>query len=643
MTNDALSGLDDLSGLNNESELSHLSDAISYATDIAPYRIIEIFSGVGSGKNTFVNRFVTGDPERKIPQMTVLVVTSRSSKVSEQLADKKVSYAAKIGKWGNISKEVYDDGDLDRFQANVRTITNEWGEYQVYQKSVVCTNAFVEKYLQYVYDPTDPGTHLWDLFDLIVVDEFHSLVMDASYQTAPYYVNSLIEEISYRHHLADEKEAGLLKDPEDTIRRPLCKHLILMTGTPDIVKKLPVPHTQPHILDMMDICVNVTPKNVRFLDMKQAIALIEQRLSANQRCLYFANHVLFPEAVCKNNSIDPHSVAVSFSSKDRRDTLATYATIPENIRSEDEQKFAQIYQDMVEVEKSISEDGTIPDKYKLLITTSRNKEGININSTDINDVFVEIHNISDIKQMAGRVRHGAENLYIIVDSLGHAEEPYRYECVLSKEHFAPDTRYLDKKTDPAQWSLNEHLQKLCSTDGISDFYANRNSDFLPYHGKKNHVRDLISWAQKMEYVRFDYFRNYFCHYYLKEVAHNYNRIQSKKFRRAEEDHKKYVEIFAEVFPTATIHPYKDRLDQMREFVEAQLDGDPKREFTKDQLAQHKAELNRIRFDEPDQYIKKMNTLLKLIGYEVRRVSKDSKKPGYHRWRYHLTESLQLAS
>ena len=98
-----------------------------------------------------------------------------------------------------------------------------------------------------------------------------------------------------------------------------------------------------------------------------------------------------------------------------------------------------------------------------------------------------------------------------------------------------------------------------------------------------------------------------------------------------------------MFPTATIHPYKDRLDQMREFLETQLDGDPQREFTKAQLTQHKAELNRIRFDEPDQYIKKMNTLLKLIGYEVRRVSKDSKKPGYDRWRYHRTESLQLAS
>ena len=95
--------------LNSESELPHLSDAISYETDIAPYHIIEIFSGVGSGKNTFVNRFVTGDPERKIPQMTVLVITSRSSKVSEQLADIEVSYAAKIGKWGNMTKEFYDD------------------------------------------------------------------------------------------------------------------------------------------------------------------------------------------------------------------------------------------------------------------------------------------------------------------------------------------------------------------------------------------------------------------------------------------------------------------------------------------------------------------------------------------------------
>ena len=82
---------------------------------------------------------------------------------------------------------------------------------------------------------------------------------------------------------------------------------------------------------------------------------------------------------------------------------------------------------------------------------------------------------------------------------------------------------------------------------------------------------------------------------------------------------------------------------MREYIELQLAGDPKREFTKDQLLQHKAELNRIYFDEPSQHLEKMNSLLKFIGYEIRRVCKDKTKPGYNRWRYHRIESLQLAS
>ena len=55
MTNDALSGLDDLSGLNNESELPHLSETIVYETDIALHPFIGIHSGVSSGKNFFID------------------------------------------------------------------------------------------------------------------------------------------------------------------------------------------------------------------------------------------------------------------------------------------------------------------------------------------------------------------------------------------------------------------------------------------------------------------------------------------------------------------------------------------------------------------------------------------------------------
>lgn len=644
MTNDALSGLDDLSGLNSESELPHLSDVISYESDIKPYRYVHIYAGVGSGKNKFINRFVNGDPEYNIPKMIVLVITSRRSKVDELHADEEAEYASCVGKWGNMTSEVYDEGDIERFQDHLRTIHWEWGEHAVYQKSVACTNAFIESYIKNVYDPTDPGTHIWNLFDMIVVDEFHALVMDAGYQPSPFYVNSLIWEIAYRHQRADEKEAGHIDDPDDTIFRPLCKHLVLMTGTPDTVRKYPVPYMEPHILDMMETCVNVAPKNIWFLDMKQAREQLARLHAEKRRCLYFSNHVLYPEAFCNDTSIDPSTVAVSFSAKERRDKLAAAAQIPENQRNDDQKKLAQVYADMVAVENSIATSSLIPSRIWLWITTSRNKEGINIKDHDINDVFVEIHNYSDIKQMAGRIRHGAENLYIIVDAPGHKKELFPEDCVRTRLYLAPDVRKIDDQTDLTKWADNAFLKDLCDKKRIWDFLGNRTPSDLPYREKGHAVQRYIEQIHQTEkYVRYDYFRNHFCYYYLSAVSNRYQKLQSQKFWDAEQDHSLYAEYFQKVFPTATVHPYKDRLDQMREFVESQLLDDPQRAFSTAQLLQHRAELNRIYFDGPDQYFEKMNSLLKVIGYKVQRVCKDKSKPGYDRWRYHRIESQQLAS
>ena len=644
MSNDALSGLDDLSGLKNESELPHLSDAISYETDIAPYQYIHIYAGVGSGKNTFINRFVNGDHKYKIPKMIVLVITSRRSKADELHADEEAEYACCVGKWGNMTSEVYDEGDLERFKEHLRTIQCEWGEQSFYQQSVACTNAFIEAYIKNVYDPNDPGTHLWNLFDMIVVDEFHSLVMDASYQSSPFYVNSLIWEISRRFHLAEQKASGEIDDPEDTIAPPLCKHLILMTGTPTTVKKYPVPDIKPHILDMMDTCINVAPKNIWFLDMKQARELMTKLLEQNKRCIYFANHVLYPENFITGTTIDPSAVAVSFSDKKRRDALTAAAKIDPDDRNEEQKILAQIYTNMVEAENSITTSSSIPPRFKLWITTSRNKEGINIKDKDINNIFVESHNISDIIQMAGRVRHGAENLYIIVDPPSHKKELFPEDHIRSMRYLAPDVRKLSNDSDVSNWVDNAFLSDLCVKNRIRDFYNNRTPTELPYRQKGHVIRRYIDQIHATEkYVRFDYFCNHFCYYYLSAVANRYLKLQNQKFWDAWNDHSLYPKIFRDVYPTAIIHPYKDRLDQMREYIELQLAGDPRREFTKDQLLQHKAELNRIYFDESSQHLEKMNSLLKIIGYEIRRVCKDKTKPGYNRWRYHRIEPLQLAS
>lgn len=600
---------------------------------------------MGSGKNYFINQFVTGNSERNIPKMVVLVITSRRAKVNELLADKEADYSARVGKWGNMTQDLYDADDWDRFKDNIRIIKDEWGEHPFYQKSVACTNAFIEKYIQNVYDPSDPGTHLWNLFDMIVVDEYHSLVVDASFQTAPFYVNSLLWEIAYRHKLADEQEQATIDESSLPNSRPLCNHLILMTGTPETVRKLPVPYMEPYVLDMMNKCVNVVPKNIWLLDLKQALKLLEQKIASGRRCIYFMNHVIFPEPFCKGTSIPPDDVVMSFSDEKRRKSLEECAKIPVGKRTKEEQKFAKIYENMVEVENRLSGNGLIPPQFKLLLTTSRNKEGINIKSEDINDVFVESHNMSDIIQMAGRVRHGAENLYIIVNSCGYSDDDYPYEDELAIDELAPDARDILKgKSSVQDGSFNRHLLKLCNTRGFQNFFANRISDFCPFRGKQNLIRQYIKRVHDMtDFVRFDHFCNHFCFYYLKTEANRYLKKQHKQFIAASQDHAKYVTLFQEAFPDSVIHPYKGRIDLMREYIELQLAGNPKREFTKEQIDQHIAELNSIRFDCPDDYLQQPKSLLAPIGLTVKRVCNDPKKPGYKRLRYVQAEPQQQAS
>ena len=647
------SDLDDLGDLTND-ELPRLSKIIKYEEDIKPYRYIQIFSGVGSGKNTLINRFVSGDPEYGIPKKTVLVITSRRSKVDEQLSDEEVSFATKIGKWGNMGKEIYDDDDKDikRFKSNIRIIKDEYGEHTIYQESVICTNAFIEKYLQKVYNPEDAGTHLWNLFDMIVIDEFHSLVLDATYQTAPYHVNSLIWEFAHRCQMADMNP--------DSVEPPLCQHLILMTGTPETVKSLPVPYLVPHVLDKMDTCVNVVPKNIWFLDQKQARDMMDQLWTQKRRFIYFANHVIFPEKFCKGTNIDPNTVALSFSADDRRKTLLKSAQAVEKAHaqkktdanpseekdySEADGKNAQIYSDMLKVENSISSTGIIPSNFSVWLTTSRNKEGININSQDINDVFVESHNISDIKQMAGRVRHGAENLYIITDSPGHKDIDYPHEYLLSRDEYAPSVQRIDKgKQSPEFGSCNRHLKKICEQSGYSDFFANRESGLCPTHNDHNVISKMITRFQvTMPYVQFDYFRNHFCLYYLKGVGEHYVRTQNQQFEEAKVNPAAYIKIFTKAFPVSIVHPYKDRNEQMSEYLDQLLSTDPNQSFSTEEVNAHFDALNRIKFDDPNTYYSNRNSLFKVLGYKVDRVGNDPKKPCYNRWRYKKIEPKTSAS
>ena len=259
----------------------YLSDVIDYERDIKKHNFIAIYSGVGSGKNRFIDSFYKDDPEIPNPQMTVLLITSRRSKVNEVLADQKMDtdvvldkkdvktyIQGKVGHWGNLHEIRKESESVEEFKRkykkHLRVINDGYDNHYVYQQSTVCTNAFIEKYIQHVYDPQDVTTHLWELFDMIVVDEAHSLILDASYQSAPFYVYDLIREYLLRCELAEENYHLM----------PKCKHMVLMTGTPEHLKELSViwKHNL-HVLDKREECKNVFPKNIHFIEKKNIVIL----------------------------------------------------------------------------------------------------------------------------------------------------------------------------------------------------------------------------------------------------------------------------------------------------------------------------------------------------------------------------------
>ena len=65
----------------------YLSEVIDYERDMKSYHFMAIYSGVGSGKNRFIDSFYKEDEEIPNPQMTVLVITSRRAKADEILEE----------------------------------------------------------------------------------------------------------------------------------------------------------------------------------------------------------------------------------------------------------------------------------------------------------------------------------------------------------------------------------------------------------------------------------------------------------------------------------------------------------------------------------------------------------------------------
>lgn len=300
-------------------ERPRLPEVIDYEREIAPYTLTMIYAGLGSGKNTLAGHFMNGSLQYNLPKLTVLLITSRKAKVVETLSDKKLDIGSGIGDKKN-RKEVLEQFSKDHpFGLDVyrREIEGDpRGRGNIIQRSAACTNAFIEKYHQHVYDPNDPSTHLWNRFDVIIVDEVHALVTDSTYQFAPFHTYALVKETVERINAYRSNEQKPPEERDPDIKKPVCQNVILMTGTPEAVR-----HFEKirwlHLVDKMDECRNVAPKNLHLITKEDAVPQIKEQLAAGERLIYFANHITPVDELAKLYAIPREKVAMQFSDEKR--------------------------------------------------------------------------------------------------------------------------------------------------------------------------------------------------------------------------------------------------------------------------------------------------------------------------------------
>lgn len=520
MTNENLSDLDDLSGLNSENELSHLSDTISYDTDIAPYPFIGIHAGVGSGKNYFIDTLVRGytDPDENgqvqhFPKQTILLITSRRSKVNEALNDESIKKDRWIGQWDDITSYAYNDlEDFEDALCHMRTIdcsADPWGtgNTTIYQRYLPCTNAAIEAYHRKRYVQNDSRTHLWNRFDMIVFDEAHAIRSDSSYQTAPYFTLRLLQE-TYK-----ARQKGLTN----------CK-IVMMTGTPSVLDDFHTPQKY-HLINRMETCRNVTPKKIVFIDRKQSRSMAEKMLSEGKRCVFFFNRtrelLAFLKKLKKKDPSFAAAIAVSFSDETKRMSL--------------QKSCREDYVRMQSTERYIAMNQKLPDNVRSFLTTERNKEGINIKNIDVRTMFVESHVECSVVQMAGRLREGIDTLYIVTDSIAHEDHESVYEWQTTKDGTL----------------INYYNKELQSNFKARGFDPSDSFAYAPQQDAQ--LSDYISFVEnKHPYIIFDPFELRFKLYTDRRRGKQYYAQQERIFNEAKSDPQKLCTLAQSWYPNAEI-------------------------------------------------------------------------------------------
>lgn len=545
--------------MNKRNKKSHICDVIDYKKDIEPYNLIKIYAGVGSGKSYFASAMMTGSDEYRIPEQSVLLITSRRAKVEETLKELGVVVKSTINKNGNLDFDVWQTGEdrpfeYEKYARNIK-FNNESGvqDFLIYNKSAVCTNAFISVYLRNVYEPDNPITHIWNKFDSIIIDEVHSLVTDSTYQSATFDVLALIQEY-------------LKLAKNNQLQECACKHLILMTGTPQPFEtfiKMDFPEERTIEKNCFDVCENVVPKNIILADEQTSKLKVKELLSDGKKVIYFTNRTMTEKAAREKFDLDKSiNIGVSFSKEDKRKSLP-----------QEEQGRIRDLND------SIAKNSLIPKDIQFFVTTSRNKEGININNKDIHNMFVETHLMYDAVQMAGRVRAGIDNFYIISSAEQYSYENTLTDRLFSKKIMVANEHWINSDDEANKYLINEYFNKAEEKKWEDE-------------ERLNYIRKYVNYIEsRFSYVRYNVFKQKFEFFYQKENAEELNKAQNAAFdNMILSDSNKLVEIW---FPYSSIRREISAKERARKYLLNVIGKEPFVRLSRDELRDHLSVIKEI--------------------------------------------------
>lgn len=478
-----------------------VSDVVNYERDIKPYKLTTIVSGVGSGKNYWSENVLMEDKR-------VLLITSRKAKVEERVEQAKLDKCLRIS---HLEERALAD--------NIAT--------DKISQSCICSNSQIEWYMKYVFNKDNEKSYLWRFFDVIILDEAHSLATDATYSDAPFYV---LDFLKATYQLTDLP-------------------IVLMTATPRPIFKLITvkDNSRTNYLDLRETCVNLTPNKIAVSTCDGCIDDIIKHYHDNKfgnfKIIYFVNHVktmydvIIPRLT--ESGIPEDIIAVSYSTKyDNADNNKT--TEDTDTTDDRDNNFSKIIlSNKAAAEEYLKTNEDLPENIKIFITTTKNKEGININNNKYNWVmYTESHWNDEIMQMYGRVRSGVNWLYIVFDAKQHVTSHPKYELdyYMSKTTVISVNKAFDAWCNAKEFSLENRYKDSELRKKINEIsnkfpylrYSTYADKFEFYKGRKqgkekcihalNEFETLIDDLMSYKHSDIDYFWGMPFYYYEHEFA-----------------------------------------------------------------------------------------------------------------------------